>query len=495
MGPIRPAPLLVRKQQKIRRLSAAEETVRKLLSAKLKTIEGHSSRLNEDDDNSDILSSGGEDSGSEVLSEDEVNQLECIMSKYLVRNRSLEQKIVKLQRRARGFSIRKLYLAQRRAIITIQRCYRRFQSRQHQGRLRKIAQNLVKLQSLNRVRKLLRRFVSQRTRCAVVLQAFWRRIRQRSRYISARRMIILIESVWRMRAGRLQCKRMFASAKKLCQRWKGYLARKKLLIKIGEYYDSRLSLLLLLWEINKVSLIYRTQFWAGVRKYRQDGLGSSLLISLGILREEVTRLFTAIGVTSLKSLEPFQFYLSTGGTIPPEVLRIYELPNRPALLSSLPKTAIDAITLAGIQEEGERKELYLNMKKKCSPADLQQLYVLLPGIIGSKKRKQTLSKVAWTFGTDLQKADTSAKVCATAFPSTLPAAGNGPAQHFVFPAVTPMMSTKRREIIQGACAAATVTLLAASRHHEHKNNNGRSRQGGQATNPQQKPRSSAANRI
>jgi hypothetical protein len=439
-GPIRHAPELVKKQRKIRQLGAAEETVSKLVNAKLKHI-SDSSISRYDDGEAERHQFGAT----------EVSALEALILKYQTRNSCFARIFTVIQSHFRKRSFRRWYLVAKRAVDILQRYVRRLRFKKEHRRLRAFIEKMRKTWSTRVLTRALKKFIHSRIQTVVVLQSAWRFYLKRKTYLRLRRSVKLLQSVWRMHAVKTKYARKKTLLTKLQQVMKSYQKRLQISKDVRAWYIHMLSLLLLLWETNKSPLIYRTHFWTGMQKYRKNG--GPLFICMGILRQEINRWLQVIGAERSSELQ-FGVQPVSAGEDPG--LSKYLTANRSALIASFSKPVTAVVNAAGVAEESERKLLYANIKKDGSPAELQKIYAELPGVVGSKKRKQTLAQVVWTFGPDHDKADVSSKACVLGFPNEFSTDQSL--------SLSPMIKSRRSDVIQSACASATTILLATSKH-------------------------------
>lgn len=374
--------------------------------------------------------------------------LESLIARYRQRNSNIERVLVRVQALFRGSRCKRRYLKQQRAVQSIQKCYRRYRGRLWWHRVRDLTMRVIRNRSKRIISKLMKKFNRQRSDVAIVMQSFCRRLLQRKKFLAIKAKVTLMQGQWRMIRDRRNFKKTVMMCIRLQQLLRGLCQRQKLKKSIARCYREQLELVLLLWEVCHVSLANRTQFWVGLTAYKASH--GSIFICLGMLRQESFKYLAMMD----EPLMPPRFNMDRGVVSTKydrsKLMKI----NRSALTEALSKSAAwGSIQAAAEAETAERKQLYANMKKNCSPANLQKMYSALPTVIGPKKRKETLAKVVWTFGADIDKAQTSCKVVALAFPNL-----NLSPDAFT---VTPLILARKHDIVQEACSSAAVTLLAS----------------------------------
>jgi len=137
----------------------------------------------------------------------------------------------------------------------------------------KVIRNLIRIQSKYRMKKTCKRYHSERrrvnltansTKFTVIIQSFARMVRCKLLRLRACKCVKTLQNLYRMTIARRKYLRILNGITRVKARMKAWLVRKKHEKYIDKTFELYQEQLLLLWNTEHTSLVYRTCFWLKV---------------------------------------------------------------------------------------------------------------------------------------------------------------------------------------------------------------------------------------
>lgn len=256
----------------------------------------------------------------------------------------------------------------------------------------KVIRNLIRIQSKYRMKKTCKRYNSEKrrvnltannTKFTVIIQSFARMVRCKLLRLRACKCVKTLQNLYRMTVARRKYLRVLNGITRVKAHMKGWLVRKK----HAQYIDKTIELyqeqLLLLWNTEHTSLVYRSCFWLRI----SNATSKKSLVKIRFLELELSRIYNALGLASSNgtkhTFSPHfdlvnKKYFSNGN-------QTVSLVGPAAAVTDLNKKSL--ITF--------RNTIYLLLKYKSNAADNDNLFRRF-NLLALKKRKQNLSQLLWT---------------------------------------------------------------------------------------------------
>ena len=497
-GPIRPAPVLVRKRQKIREVGSSVQAIGRLLqqTKRYSSELGQKLHFHEQQSESNDASLLQNMQDADVES-DRALRMELLIESYRSRNEMALKSITRLEAHYRRYIQSRKYKKFLHVVRFLQHKFRANLNAVANRSTDTLFQNIKMFMAAEKINNCVRFFVSTRIKAAIKMQSNVRSMLQRRRYERNRRNVIRIQSLWKMRCIRQRYVQQRQHIILLQKQFRLYLVTSIVRRKSQFLILGLLKQILFLWELSHESLVHRTRFWLSLRncsittsatataatswesassstKIMTDAMpmlaSMSVWIKAAILRREAHRSCKVLGINYHRDLEKFSTLWPGSSCYFIEVIWV---PNLAQLLlkspaarnspSTRPDVLLTSVANANAVEEQERRELYTSMKSKCSSETLRKIYVRFPGKIGTKLRKRTLSAIVWKNVDSLMAADNAAIATSTIdsqryglSDSAVGGGGSSSSSHNI-------IETLKCEIIQSACSAAAIAILAAAR--------------------------------